>query len=256
LSDPDSGGQPIRLSVSLTYKLPEQHLGDLYRLYALDYSKRLEQFSWMVISDVTQLYEPGQFWNNRAAITEHMREELRLELLKRGPVFLQSFQLLKIEFLDRYEKGIIGIQLAIQNRTTYEYQQQVVRVEKQIDMLESMTTATITAISAKAQALAKLWRVNATCAALNVTQSAKAQGYSDFRQGVSAFAENSLLLKFVKIKAIRNHDSQSLVIGVPSVPPLRLARPVSLVEQKSADKAVRPAQFFAHEAAQSIRSDL
>lgn len=73
----------------------------------------------------SQLYHPEQFWTQRNVIAEEMERALKTALMEQGHADVFGVQLLQIAFLEKYEDTIVKIQLATQQRTTQEFQQQV-----------------------------------------------------------------------------------------------------------------------------------
>lgn len=55
LSDPDSGGQPISISLAIQYRLPKDQLGAMYRKFAMDWHYRHMQFAQQVVSVTAQV---------------------------------------------------------------------------------------------------------------------------------------------------------------------------------------------------------
>lgn len=82
--------------------------------------------------------------------------------------------------------------------------------------MRSNATAAITVIDANAKANAYLHIMNATNTALTITQQIKAELYSQFikEQEEAVLSLNSTdFLRYMKINALRTHQSQNLTIG-------------------------------------------
>lgn len=211
-SDPDSGGQPVRIHLAFLYALEPAALPHIYQKFSIQYEARLLQFVRQSISDVAQKYNPAEFWTNRDGIADDMVDTMRHDVMKMAGINISSAQLLRVEFNDKFEESIEGIQLAVQRRTTNEYQQQVVYVDKQIDILKSETEAKCNVINSRAQATSTLLINKANAQGFNMTQSAKALAYK--RLGAKLNFNNTELTHFIKIKSIKQHDSSSLVVGM------------------------------------------
>lgn len=212
-NDPDSGGQSIGISVAFTYQLEKNLLGKMYQSFAMDYEYRYVQFAMQSISDVTQRFHPAAFWTDRATVADTMQAELDKVLRTQGYARVRTLQLLRLEFLPAYEQTIVGIQLAIQQRTTNEYRQQVVSVLKDIDTQESVTTASIANVSAGAEAIAMLNQNSAAAIAFNITQHAKAVSYAKFAEGLG-MSTAALILQYIRVRNIRQHHSSNLTIAL------------------------------------------
>jgi len=199
--------------VSFVYRIPKDNLGKIYRSYSVQYESRLMQLASQGISDIAQRFDPQLFWEFRPAVGEAMRERLALVLMREAHFELLSFQLLQVRFLPVFEETIIGIQLAVQSRTTNEYRQQVIRVEKFIDILAAQTNSTMTSINAAAEARARVILTAGRVRAFNITTNAKAIAYGAFAARLQLDAPH--LLRYVQLRAIRTHPSSNLTVAVP-----------------------------------------
>jgi hypothetical protein len=209
--DSDSGGQPVQLDVSVLLRLRKESLGQIYKSFALQYLARYGQYVRQTVSDVVQKFEPREFWTARQRISKAMEKAIR-QTLATEFADVESIQLLEVDFSSKYEASIIGIQLAVQSKTTNEYQMKVIQVYKNIDILQSETEATITAITANAAAVAKLIVNNASAFVFNITQATKSRSYANLQQGLS-FTHDEII-RYVKTKAIRQHTSAHLTVGL------------------------------------------
>lgn len=239
VDDPDSGGQPIGISLAFTYQMNKTLLGKVYENFAMDYEKRLIQFTMQTISDSTQKFHPSAFWNERSKVATEMRQHLDEVLSDQGFVRVRTLQLLRLEFLPAYEQTIVGIQLAIQQRTTNEYKQQVVGVLKDIDIMESETTAKIATINAKAEAVAMLNLNGAAAISFNVTQNAKAIAFSKLAKGLGIDADNAALLKYIRVRNVRQHSSSNMTIAFEH-PIARLRNPSAATATASTGASASP----------------
>lgn len=215
--DPDSGGQPVKLSVAFTYRLNMTDLGKIYTHFSTDYNARYLQFAQQAVSDITQKYHPAQFWLERSHITQDMKKGVNAVLSSQGFARIINFQILKMEFLDAYEDTIVGIQLAVQMRTTSEYNQQVTKVLKDIDILEAQTQAKIMEVQAQADAIAAVTINQAQAHGFNVTQNVKAEMYPKFAEALGIGSESAdLMLKYIRVRNIRQHQNDHLTVGMRS----------------------------------------
>lgn len=213
-NDPDSGGQPIRMSLSIILKLKPERIGDIYRSFSTAYIQRYVQYTRQAISDVAQRHEPTQFWTEREVVARDMQRTLKEILGREGGAELLRVQILRIEFSSKFEQSVINIQVATQARITSEYQQQVMTVRNDIDILSAQTNATIATIEANAQAKAKLLVVEASAQAFNNAQTKKARAYRSLTRELGL--SNDQLVEFLRVKAIRAHRPESLVLGMES----------------------------------------
>jgi hypothetical protein len=198
----------------------------LYRAFGAHPRPFLLQLASQALSDVAQRFYPEQFWTERPRLSAAMHTELERVLGAAGMrhseqqlnaeqpiahIEVVSFQLLRFVFLERFESTIVAIQLSIQARTTSEYRQNVVRVEKLIDIAEAHTNATITALLARASATASTLRAGGTRKGFTATQQAKALAYHSLQRAVGWSARE--LVQYWKMRAVRAHHSHKLVVG-------------------------------------------
>lgn len=214
-NDPDSGGQPVKLSLSVMYVMQPNQLGRIYRDFSTQYESRYVQFVRQAVSDVAQRFNPPMFWTERHKITEAMMDAVNTLIEKEGGCRVASLQLTAVDFSSKFEDSIISIQLATQARTTQEYQQQVVKAQKQIDILRSQIQAQITVVNADAAAQKKLILNAASALGFNLTQASKAENYRFLREALGL--DSTQLLDYLRIKSVRTHNSDRLVVGVDSV---------------------------------------
>lgn len=111
---------------------------------------------------------------------------------------------------------LVCIQLAVQNKTTQEYAQSVTRIVNEIGILGAQTASTMMGIDAAAQAHAALIANRAASEGIRVTQAAKAQLFA--RLGKTLHLSNELLLRYVQIRAIREHQGANVTLGVQFAP--------------------------------------
>lgn len=213
-SDPDSGGQPVSLSFSFQYQFRQGDIGKVYQEFGDQYETRYLLFARMAVSDVAQQYTPNKFWTDREAISKRMFEVLKTSLRQNGNCDVVGFQLLQVDFPDKYEQMITDIQLQVQYKLTSEYQQQVTNVMKDIDVLTAKTAGTVATINANALATSHLLVNDARTKGFYAQQQAKALAYADIQQKLGLSTKE--LLDYVKIRALtEGRNSQSTVFGTP-----------------------------------------
>jgi len=199
-NDPDSGGQPVTLSFSFQYEFAKQDVGRVYKEFGAQYETRFLLFARMAISDVAQEYTPGMFWKQRSAVAAEMEKKLVRMLRDYGYCQVTNFQLLHVKFPDKFEDMVTDIQLQVQFKLTSEYQQDVTRVIKDIDVLTSETQAQITSINANAAAQGALLVNEAKTSGFKRQQAAKAEAYKTLGSSLSLNTDE--VLEYVKIRSL------------------------------------------------------
>jgi len=211
LHDPDSGGQPVTLSFSFQYQFRQDQVGIVYREFGEQYESRFLLFARMAISDVAQKYTPNRFWTERNVIAKDMFETLKLSLEGNGHVEVVDFQLLQVDFPEKYEKMITDIQLQVQYKLTSEYQQQVTNVVKDIDVLTAETAAQIAEVAAGAAATSDLLINSARTTGFYAQQEAKADAYAEMQSKLGL--TNKEILDYVKIRSLTEGRKGDTVVG-------------------------------------------
>jgi len=215
INDPDSGGQPVRLSLSILYQLKPDDLGRIYTDFSTQYESRYVQFVRQAVSDVSQRFSPQTFWQDRGELTREMLKAIHDLVSKEGGADVLSLQLISADFSRKFEDSLVSIQLATQARTTQEYQKQVVKAKKDIDILRSQIQSEITVVSANAAAARTLVLNNASAAGFHLTQNSKAANYRLMQEELGL--TNEQLMDYLRVKSVRTHNSQKLVVGLPGI---------------------------------------
>ena len=114
-----------------------------------------------------------------------------------------------------YETTITNIQLQEQLKVTKNYQKDVTRVLKEVDVLQSQTNAEIVEIDAQAARESAVVVNEAEAAALQLEQGTKAVWYAALKEALHW--SNADLLRYVKLKSIIAQPSDRMVVGVSAV---------------------------------------
>eukprot|EP00472_Partenskyella_glossopodia_P001763 CAMPEP_0197535100 /NCGR_PEP_ID=MMETSP1318-20131121/49443_1 /TAXON_ID=552666 /ORGANISM="Partenskyella glossopodia, Strain RCC365" /LENGTH=255 /DNA_ID=CAMNT_0043092587 /DNA_START=331 /DNA_END=1098 /DNA_ORIENTATION=- len=207
-----TGGQPLTLSVHFMYQIDRENVPLVYTKFGLNWHQRFTDFSRQAISDTAQKYTPYQFWGEREKVALAMKAECEEWLMRHGQTKVTMFQLTQIGFHSMFERMIVDIQLQVQLYVTREYHQHLVRVMKEIDIMESVAHAEILAINAWAIGNASVILANATNTGFNVTQESKGYHYRKFADTLSLSSKQ--LVKYVKTVSIGGHVSKDLVMGM------------------------------------------
>jgi len=213
MNDPDSGGQPVTLSFSFQYQLRQEDIGRIYKEFGEQYQARYLLFARMAASDVAQMYTPTMFWTHRDMVANKLHAKLKADLRREGFCDVTGFQLLQVDFPDKYEKMITDIQLQVQYKLTSEYQQKVTSVIKDIDVLKAKTNAQIMDINAGGHATAVQLVNDAKSTGFYAQQSAKAESYELLRANLGL--SNQEMLDYVKIRSLLGRKKKNTVIGTP-----------------------------------------
>lgn len=213
--DPDTGGQPIALSVSFQYRIKKRDVPRIYAKFGLLYDSSYMRFAQQAITNMAQSFTPRAFWTDRYAIEKALLGAVNRTLIKEGFAEVLELQLLKVDFSRDYETTITNIQLQEQLKVTKTYKLDVTRVLKEVDILESKTRADIARINAQAQREASVLVNEAEAQALRLEQTTKATWYKQLKTSLGW--TNADFLKYVKIKSLDKQQSDNMVVGVSAL---------------------------------------
>jgi hypothetical protein len=215
--DPDSGGQPIQISCAFQYKIVPETLHQVY----LDFGTferaklRWQLLSNNMVSNVAQQFTPQDFWVNRQNISAEMLRKINNTLWKHGYVLAVKFQIMKVDFADKFEDSITAVQVAEQTKVINLYEQQVQKVVQSINVKKAENQATIANISAGAEATAKTHVAKARRDAFNRKQEMKARKY---KLQDELGLDGTHMAEYFKIKSLQAQSAKGkLVVGLPSV---------------------------------------
>jgi len=213
--DRESGGQPVSLSVAFQYQLIRRQVPVIYQTYGMAWELSYMRFAQQAITNVAQQFTPKQFWNSRRDIELAMHRAVNASIYRQGMAIVQNLQLLKVDFKVNYEETITNIQLQEQLKVTKNYNLDVTRVLKEVDILQSETQADIALISATAAREAAVIVNQAEAEALELEQSTKAYWYSQLKHSLGW--NNTNFLQYVKIKSLSAQPSETMTVGVSAM---------------------------------------
>lgn len=214
-----SGGQPVTLSVSFQYTLVPELIPQLFQTFGSLWETSYLRFAQQAITNVAQLYTPRMFWEDRAAIERAMFLAINETIYTQGFAVVPHLQLRSVGFQGAYETTIIDIQVQKQLEQTKRYQLLVTEVEKEIDVLQAETDATITEINADATRQRDIIVGQANADALEREQSTRATMYRRMRDHLGW--EGRDFLAYAKMKALNAQPQGNVVVGVNAVGSVR-----------------------------------
>jgi hypothetical protein len=213
--DRESGGQPVDLAVSFQYRFRKDLVPSVYQTFGQAWEPSYMRFAQQAITNVAQQYTPRQFWDERSAVEDAMHRAVNTSIFTQGFAEVPQLQLMQVGFNDNYEATITNIQLQEQLKVTKNYQLEVTRVLKEVDILQSQTEAAIALIDAEAAREAAVIRSRANANALTLEQATKAHWYAQLKQHMGW--NNTHVLQYVKMKSLNAQPASSMVVGVSPV---------------------------------------
>jgi len=213
--DSDSGGQPLDLSISFQYLLVKENIPVIYSTYASSWEASYLRFAQQAITNVAQEFNPSAFWRRRAHIEAAMLVAVNQTLFEQGYATAVGLQLRSVGFQTTYEQTITNIQLQEQLKVTKSYQQEVIAVEKQVDLTSSETAATIRRINAEASRQSAEIVSKANADALQREQDIKGQMYAKLKEHLGW--SPTQFLQYIKQKALNAQPDNRVLVGVNAI---------------------------------------
>ena len=137
--DRESGGQPVDLQVAFQYRFRKELVPRVYQTFGTAWEPSYMRFAQQAITNVAQQFTPKMFWDRRTVVEAAMHRAVNQSMFTNGFAEVPQLQLLQVGFKDNYEATITNIQLQEQLKVTKNYQLEVTRVLKEVDILLSQT---------------------------------------------------------------------------------------------------------------------
>jgi hypothetical protein len=217
-NDPDSGGQPISISVAMQYTFVPETIKQVYLSFG-SYEAAKARYLLLagnMISNTAQEYTPQDFWLERDKIASRFFDQVNATLWGSGYVILKQIQIMKVDFAMKFEDSITQIQVAEQQQEINKYDQQVQQVVQTIEVMKSENNANIANIQAGAQATSKEIMAGAKRDAFNLKQTMKAKKYAQLKGNLSLSMPE--MTEYFKIKALQGQEQTGkVVVGLPGI---------------------------------------
>jgi len=216
--DPDSGGQPIVIGCALQFRFIPEHLRDIFLAFGGYDGARLRYLllAGNMVSNTAQQFTPQSFWQNRQLVSERMRLQINETLYHNGWGECVTFEIMKVDFADKFEDAITAVQVAEQQKVVNEYEQTVARVVQEIEVLNAENNAHIANISSAAVAMSRERCAGATRDVFNQKQAMKATKYAELKTELGL--SHRQMGEYFKIKALQNQvQNGKVTVGVPTV---------------------------------------
>jgi len=214
--DAESGGQPISIYCAMQIQLAGDKLRDMYLAFGgWEFAReRVLLIAGNEILLTTQEFSSQDFWTERAKISARMLRRVNSTIYQKCGVYVQRFQITRVQFAESFERSITSIQVAEQQRVVNEYDQQVQRVFQSIEVMRAFNKATIANISAGAEAQSKEICAGATRDAFKLKQTMKSHKYLELGTTLNLSAAD--VEEYFKIKAVQGglELEQDVVVAV------------------------------------------
>lgn len=222
--DPASGGQPIKISCAVQAKFVENKLANVYLSFGSRQAAMERYFllSGNMVSNTAQDFVPTDFWTSRDRIADTMLRKINETFWNQGYIEAVKFEILKVDFAEKFEDSITAIQVAEQQKVVNEYEQQVQQVVQQIEVMRSENNAVIANISGGAVAFGKETQAWAKRDAFAMKQDMKAQKYGQLQEKLELNPRQ--MQDFFRIQVLQSPKAGKTVIGMPTTKAIQPGR--------------------------------
>jgi regulator of protease activity HflC (stomatin/prohibitin superfamily) len=129
-------GLGLSLYVSFQYEVNKTEIPKLYNLANVNYHGTYVRISRDVILKVASQYNATNYWTDRGAIGDKMKEALDLELQK-AYARCRFLQILRIDLPKTYEDSIVATQVEVQKTNMRKFEQTAELIRQNISVIIS-----------------------------------------------------------------------------------------------------------------------
>jgi len=211
LSVANEEGVSVTIAVSFWYRLPKEHLSDIYSAYGLEYSTQLTSIARAAVRNSAVDFGVDAFLTDRAAVRALIAENLPIALAEMNIDCLgYTVQLNEITFSAELLDTHMDSAVTLENNLKIGYEQTAreIRAETERQVEEYSANTTVITRTAEANKTAMIETAQAEYDEI-ITQ-ARGQGMADTMSalGITAADEKA---RFLKLMAILDNDESKIV---------------------------------------------
>lgn len=222
-NDHDSAGPPLRtrtsdglevtLEISFQYQLNVSILSDLYHKFGSEYEKIYVNMAMDLITMMATRYTATSFFSDRPTIAQHMEDALKNHFGTAAFAEVPFFQLRAVTLPQKFEDAIQITEVQKQDIETAHREQKNVNVTMQTKVLQAEQHAQAIALAANASAQGIILHAEAYVAQFSVSQRLQAQSFKSLYDKLGN--NESRLLEYMRVRAMRDHPDHLSVVGMP-----------------------------------------
>mmetsp|Transcript_80824 Transcript_80824/g.142545 ORF Transcript_80824/g.142545 Transcript_80824/m.142545 type:complete len:309 (+) Transcript_80824:48-974(+) len=223
--DHDSVGPPLRsrtsdglevaLEISFQYQLNVTTLRRLYDKFGLDFEPIYVNMAMDLLTAMATAYNATAFFSDRQNIALDMEEELREHFAADAFSDVAFFQLRSVSLPAEFESAIQQTEVKKQDIQTAAAEKGNQEVQMQTKVLEAEQQAQAIALQANASAQTILLQAQAYVLQFQLSQDLQAESFKPLLEKLEG--NETLLLEYMRARAMRDHPDQLSVIGLASV---------------------------------------
>eukprot|EP00440_Ansanella_granifera_P073146 gb/GFBE01079373.1/.p1 GENE.gb/GFBE01079373.1/~~gb/GFBE01079373.1/.p1 ORF type:complete len:309 (+),score=85.86 gb/GFBE01079373.1/:1-927(+) len=220
----DSAGPPLRsrtsdglevaLEISFQYQLNVTTLYDLYRKFGEDYEPIYVNMAMDLLTTSATKYNATGFFNDRQTIALGMEDELKGHFGQEAFAEVPFFQLRSVSLPAPFEHAIQDTEVQKQDIQTATAEKGNQEVQMQTKVLQAQQQAQAIALAANASAQSVLLNAEAYVQQFKLSQELQAESFKLLYDKLGH--NETLLLEYMRVRAMRDHPDQLSVVGMPS----------------------------------------
>eukprot|EP00930_Biecheleria_cincta_P095804 TRINITY_DN87711_c0_g1_i1.p1 TRINITY_DN87711_c0_g1~~TRINITY_DN87711_c0_g1_i1.p1 ORF type:complete len:324 (-),score=61.45 TRINITY_DN87711_c0_g1_i1:34-963(-) len=218
----DSSGAPLRsrtadgleveLEISFQYQLQQDTLHGMYTTFGDGYHDLFVKMGMDILTVAATKHPAKDFFVNRTMIGNTMEDSLRSHFKKHAKVEVPLFQFQAVSLPKDFEIAIRQTQVAEQKIKRMQANQTMRLVEFQTEVIQAQRYVQVRKQQANAVAESIALANAAEIKKLNATQLCAATAFQNMLKVFEG--DTSQLLKYMKVRAVRDHPSQRSILGI------------------------------------------
>lgn len=204
-------GLGLTLSVSFQYQVIKDSIPKLYNLANVNFHSTFVRISRDVILKVGGMYNATNYWTDRVAIGEAMRQAMDSELQKAYARCI-NLQLLRIDLPKTYEDSIVMTQVEVQKTNMRKFEQIAELIRQNSSVIISEAEQKIRVTNATGNAEAFRVKAFATANALNNTINAETAAYKTVIDDLGMTPNE--LTQYVYLNSILEQDKAKIMFDL------------------------------------------
>jgi len=205
-------GLEVSLELSFQYQLNMDSLYKMYTTFGPDYHDLFVRMGMDLLTVEATKHQARAFFVNRTMIGNMMEESLKSHFLKHAYVDVPLFQFQAVALPSEFEAAIKETQVAEQKIKLMESQQQMRLVEYETEVIQAQRYVQVRKQEGTAIAESIKLKNDADIMSLNASQLLAASAFQDIKELFGG--DTAQLLKYMKVRAVRDHPSEHSVFGI------------------------------------------
>jgi len=204
-------GVSVVIAVSFWYRLPKEHLSDIYSAYGLEYSTQLASIARAAVRNSAVAFSVDSFLTDRSDVRALLAENLPTALAAMNIECLgYTVQLDDITFSEELLNTHLESAITLENNLKKGYEQEAQEIRAETEKLVSSLSANTTVITRTAEANKTASIETAQAKYDEIITQARGHGMADTMSalGIDAGDEKA---RFLKLMAVLDNDASRII---------------------------------------------